>query len=140
MSEIRTELSKRNRHYISKFRYLELKYFCLQYPTWKRLCNSLDGFSRNPEYAIHDTGHGDPTLNCVQAKIIFLSRIKLIEDTAKEVDPIMANYILLGVTENLTYDKIKARLNIPCCRGEYYKLYREFFYRLHNSQNLHLLL
>ena len=142
MTEIRTELSKKNEFYIGKYRYLELKYFCLQYPSWKRIANSLDGLSKSPEYLalIKSTGHGDPTAKCVQAKMLFTTKMELVNRAVKETDDIMSNYILLGVTENLTYDKIKARLNIPCCRGEYYKLYRKFFYILHNSQNLQLLL
>lgn len=142
MAIIKTELSKKNDHYISKYRYLELKYFCLQYPSWKRIANSLDGLSRSPEYlSLLKTGeHGDPTARCVQAKTLFTTKMRLVEDATEDTDEILANYILLGVTENLTYDKIKARLNIPCCRGEYYKLYRKFFFNLHNSQNLHLLL
>lgn len=142
MTEIRTQLSKKNEFYISKYRYLELKYFCLQYPSWKRICHSLDGLSKSRDYIsiLKVTGHGDPTAKCAEAKMLFSKKMNLIEKAAYDADPIMSNYILLGVTENLTYDKIKARLDIPCCRGGYYKLYRKFFYILHNSQNLHLLL
>ena len=142
MSEIRTELSKKNDYYINKYRYLELKYFCLQYPSWKRIYYSLDGLSRSPDYIslFKVTEHGDPTAKCAEAKMIFTKKMDLVEKAAEEVDPIMSDYILLGVTENLTYDKIKARLNIPCCRGEYYKLYRKFFFTLHNSQNIQLLI
>lgn len=39
---IRPEISKKNRYWIDKHRYYELKHFCLQYPTWKKAYLSLD--------------------------------------------------------------------------------------------------
>lgn len=39
---IRPEISKKNRYWIDKHRYYELKHFCLQYPTWKKAHSSLD--------------------------------------------------------------------------------------------------
>lgn len=42
----------------------------------------------------------------------------------------LADYILEGVTKGLSYDQIRARSNIPCCRQSYYKLRRKFFYIL----------
>ena len=142
MAEFRTELSKKNQWYLNRYRYLELKYFCLQYRTWKSAYNSIDGLSRSPEYlALIKTGdHGDPTAKCAEAKMLFKTKMDLVEEAAKNTDPVMSEFVFKGVTENLTYDKIKARLDIPCCRGVYYELYRKFFYLLSNSQNSHLLL
>ncbi len=33
---LRSELSPKNKYYIDKHRYYELKHFCLQYPEWKQ--------------------------------------------------------------------------------------------------------
>lgn len=33
---LRSELSPKNKYYIAKHRYYELKHFCLQYPEWKQ--------------------------------------------------------------------------------------------------------
>ena len=43
----------------------------------------------------------------------------MVEKAAKEADPELADYILKGVTEGLSYDVIKARMNIPCCKDVY---------------------
>ena len=46
------ELSKTNRWWLPKYRYMELRYFALQYPGWKRQYAELSGnvglASRNP--------------------------------------------------------------------------------------------
>ena len=141
MSEIRTKISKKNPYYIGKYRYLELRYFCLQYSVWKEAYNSLDGFSKRPQDLIASyIGTGDPTAKCAESKLFFKTKMNMVENAAKDADPILANYILTGVTKGLTYDKIRARTNIPCCRKTYYQLYRKFFYLLNKSQNSHLLL
>lgn len=33
---IRAEISRKNKYWINKHRYYELKHFCLQYPIWKQ--------------------------------------------------------------------------------------------------------
>lgn len=53
-------------------------------------------------------------------------RTELLEKVAKETDDVIGNYILKGVTEGWSYDILKARLNIPCCKDIYYELYRRF--------------
>ena len=42
MSRTRNEISVKNKYYISKHRYLELKHFCLQYPEWKRALSYIE--------------------------------------------------------------------------------------------------
>lgn len=54
----------------------------------------------------------------------------MIERVANETDEILGPYILLGVTEGYSYDILKARYNIPCCKDVYYELYRRFFWLL----------
>ena len=43
-------------------------------------------------------------------------------------------YVLKAVTEGLSYDILKARFNIPCCRNVYYDIYRRFFWLLDKSR------
>lgn len=38
---IRSEISKKNKYFIDKHRYYELKHFCLQYKYWKKMYNNL---------------------------------------------------------------------------------------------------
>lgn len=137
---IRSEISKKNPYYISKHRYLELKHFCLQYPTWKRAYYSLDGLvhGRYDNY-IHTSNISDPTYKCVEARDRFKKLIDMVESSAIKTDITLSRIILIGITEGLSYEKLKARLDFPCGKTEYYKLYRKFFWILNETQNIHLL-
>ena len=48
---------------------------------------------------------------------------------------IRPEYILKGVTEGWSYDILKARSNIPCCKDVYYNLYRRFFWLLNKARD-----
>jgi hypothetical protein len=54
----------------------------------------------------------------------------MVKRTADETDISLSHYILKGVTEGLSYDKINAVVNVPCCKDVYYKMYRRFFWLL----------
>ena len=130
---IRPEISEKNRYWIERHRYYELKHFCLQYPMWKRGYLSLDGLSKNLlDQAYHtDIGqHSDPTSKCVIDRNFYSERMKMVEKAATDTDEGLSSYILKGVTEGVSYTYLKARLDIPCCRDTYYRLYRRFFWLL----------
>lgn len=128
---IRPELSDKNKYWIEKHRYYELKHFCLQYPIWKKAYLALDGFGRRPtELAIFSNTNSDPTFNCMEARKFYFDRMKMLEKTAIATDSELHTYILKGVTEGVSYDYLKVRLDIPCCRDTYYDLYRRFFWLL----------
>ena len=42
---IRPEITKKNKYWIEKHRYYELKHFCLQYPIWRKAYAALDGLT-----------------------------------------------------------------------------------------------
>lgn len=39
-------------------------------------------------------------------------------------------HFVTGVTSGVSYDFLKSRLDIPCCKETYYDLYRRFFWLL----------
>lgn len=130
---IRPELSEKNPYWIEKHRYYELKHFCLQYPLWQRSYTSLDGMSKLSSYdAIFSKArnHGDPVARCVMAREFYFDRMQMVEQTAMATDGELYRYILKGVTEGISYDHMKARFDIPCCKDTYYDLYRRFFWLL----------
>lgn len=130
---LRPELSDKNEYWIEKHRYYELKHFCLQYPIWRKAYAALDGLSGRPsELMLPDNfGHiSDPTARCAEAKAFYSKRIDMVEQVTKDTDNRMWNYILKGVTEGLSYDVLKVRTNIPCCKEAYYAMYRRFFWLL----------
>ena len=127
---IRPEISKKNEYWMDKHRYYELKHFCLQYNTWKKIYNILDESiikTNNIEFIPKSNKYSDPTAAIAEIKVYYLNRIEMLEKAAIKTDEVLSKYILKGVTEGLSYDILKARLNIPCCKDVYYKLYRYFF-------------
>ena len=134
---IRAEVSENNPYWIEKHRYYELKHFCLQYPIWKKVYASLDGLSghsTNFTPMVVSSTLGDPTARIGIAKTYYSDRIKMIERTVMQTDSSLGIYILQGVTEGWSYDIIKARLEIPCCKDSYYNLYRRFFWLLNKER------
>ena len=129
---IRPELSEKNPYWIEKHRYYELKHFCLQYPIWRKAYSVLDGYSNPPKdlasFVVTST-LGDPTAKCAMAKTYYSERTDMVERVAEQTDRELAEYILKAVTEGWSYDILKARLEIPCCKDVYYELYRRFSVR-----------
>ena len=135
---IRPELSEKNKYWIDKHRYYELKHFCLQYPIWKKAYASLDGLSKRPadlESVQKTNSISDPTAKCAEAKLYYSERTSMIEEVANETCSDLSSYILRAVTEAISYDHLKSRLDIPCSKDTYYELYRRFFWLLNRARN-----
>lgn len=132
-ANVRPELSKKNKYWIDKNRFYELKYFCLQYPLWKKAYGLLDGmklYSYDLSGVPGSSLPTDTTGNCVEERSIYFERMQEIEEAALETDPYLASYILKAVTEGLSYNYLQSILEIPCSRDTYYDRYRRFFWIL----------
>lgn len=130
---VRPELSTRSKYWIEKHRYYELKHFCLQYPLWRKARAGLDGWSKiqlNSVPVSRTNLVSKPTEKCAEARLFYSDRMRMVEKIAKETDDALSNYILKAVTEGISYECLKARLDIPCCKDTYYNLYRRFFWLL----------
>ena len=135
---IRPEVSEKNKYYIDKHRYYELKHFCLQYNEWKKsysLCNDSIIFTSTLERCGSTNIPSDLTAKYAIKKTQYGERIKMIEETAKEADEFLYIYILKAVTEGLSYVHLKSRLDIPCGKDMYYDRYRKFFWLLSQKRN-----
>ena len=135
---VRAELSQRNKYWIERHRYYELKHFCFHYPIWKKAYKTLDGLSKKSDnfYLPSKTNDiSDPTERCVEARSYYLRFIEMIEKTAMKASATFWHYILKGVTEGMSYDIMKAKLDIPCCKDTYYELYRRFFWLLDRARD-----
>lgn len=125
-TDIRPEISKNNKYHLPKHRYYELKHFCLQYPEWKKiyseLCNRVPG-------GIHKISESPKEDGRLYVRLRYLNKINLIEDSIKQLDPVIGKYVLKGVTEGYSYSHFRLR-GIPCCKDIYYEEYRKFFYIL----------
>lgn len=132
-TNIRAEVSLKNKYYIDKHRHYELKHFCLQYPSWRKAyIECLD--SDIPMAMIDGTqqtdGVYDPTSVRAVTRAHYSKRMQLIEQVAKDADRYLWHYILKAVTEGLSYTYLKTKLGIPCGKDMYYDRYRRFFWLL----------
>lgn len=136
---IRPEISEKNKYYIDKHRYYELKHFCLQYKEWKKayeLCNDSIIFTTS----LDNSSFGANTPSDLTAKYAirqaeYASKIRMIEQAAMEADEFLYRYILKAVTEGLAYTYLKTSMDIPCGKDMYYDRYRRFFWLLSNARN-----
>lgn len=135
---IRAEISEKNKYYIDKHRYYELKHFCLQYGEWKKeyaRCNESIIYASKFEREPASNVHSDLTAKYAIKKLQYGTRIKLIERIALEADEFLYPYLLRAVTEGLSYTHLKARHDIPCGRDMYYDRYRKFFWLLSEARD-----
>ena len=112
---------------ISRAKYKELKYFCMQYEEKRQELSRGYGLGA----VVSD---GMPKGNCpgnpVEGQAIrnamLQKDIELIEQTAIEADPDIFPWILKNVTGGMPYEY----LDVPMCRSDFYGTRRYFFYLL----------
>lgn len=135
---IRAKISEKNKYYIDKHRYYELKHFCLQYNEWKKayaVCNESIIFASKFEKESSSNVPSDITAKYAIKRAYYAERIKIVEKAAIEADDFLYPYILRGVTEGLSYTYLKTKLEMPCGRDMYYDRYRKFFWLLSEARN-----
>ena len=132
---IRPELSKKNKWWIPKHRYYELKHFCLQYPEWKENYESAIRYSTNGEQVNKPSIEWvDPVGNAVSVIEMYGKNISLVEHTAFTTDEFLSSYILKAVTEGLSFTTLQMVYEMPCRKDMYYDRYRKFFWILSHSK------
>lgn len=132
-TRIRPELSEKNKYWISRHRYYELKHFCLQYPIWKKAYAALDDMTiKSPilEIRLASSAIGDPTSKWAITKAYYSEKIDMVKKAAMAADEDLYIYILKAVTEDLSYNYLKTKLDMPCGKDMYYDRYRKFFWLL----------
>ena len=86
---IRPQISEKNKYYIDKHRYYELKHFCLQYKEWKKAyADCLDSiiFASNLIHEVSTNIPSDITAKYALKRAYYAERIKLIEQAAMDAD------------------------------------------------------
>ena len=134
---IRPTISEKNKYHIDKHRHYELKHFCLQYPIWKRTYAALLDLSIASSYMTgmpSGGGLSDTTAKSAIRRTYYADKIKLVEETAKEADPYLYEYILKAVTEGLSYTYLRTIMEMPCGRDMFYDRYRRFFWLLNEAR------
>lgn len=138
-TKIRAELSNKNKYWISRHRYYELKHFCLQYPQWKKEYEEMDDLPISTTSLIKVDSDNKTPSDLVSKyaieKACCYTKIEMIENAAKKADEFLYPYIIKAVTEELSFTYLKARLEIPCSKDMYYDRYRKFFWYLNRARS-----
>lgn len=112
---------------LSRWRYRELKYYCLQYPEWREKIRSMTYIK---SVKISDMPKSSKIENVTEKiilkKIELEQKCKIIEQTAKEVGFSIYKELIANVTEGVSY----YNLNVPCGKEYFYKVRRDFFLKL----------
>lgn len=135
---IRSELSKKNPYWIERHRYYELKHFCLQYPIWEKTYKTMNGLLGRPVDLVSfgKMKHiSNPTERVGIMKAYYAERMDMIRKSAEKANGDLAEYIVRGVTEGLSYDALRVKMGIPCCKDVYYESYRRFFWILNKIRD-----
>lgn len=131
-------VSKKNKYYLPKDRYLELLYFVKQLHFYEERVKELEEDIPNiRHYMLYsDLGtRGEHMANMdlhdkVMEKLKYESYISAINVAARDTDFLLGPVVLKGIISGQSYGVLNAKEQMPCCRNTYYALRREFFWRL----------
>ena len=117
---------------ISKNRFWELYYWCLQYGEWKDELKYKTDTVGAMEITDMPTSRnvGDATQQLAIRRSMLEQNCRLIEQTAIEADPDIYQYLLKAVTEDASYRYLDMIMNIPCGKKMYYDRRRKFYWLL----------
>ena len=118
---------------ISKHRFRELYYFCLQYQEWldelKYKTDDVGSVEITNMPTSHNNNSNVERLALRRAQLE--EKCKILEQTAIETDETLYQYIIKAVTnEGISYNYLKMVMNIPCCKNVWYDKRRKFYYLL----------
>lgn len=103
---------------IGKHRFYELRHFCLQYPEWKALYSTLDGWGS--EIGVNE---GDTTSRDGIRRADLRRNMEMIEETCREEGGEYAEMLLQYVTTG-------GKLKLKASQKDFWLYYRKFFWAL----------
>ena len=116
-------------------RMMELKHFCRQYKIWKDYCDAIDGFPKlNFSQGEHSGKVSNPTVTAVERREEYLEKIALIDKACKLSDERLERYLLIAVTEGVSYYGLRCHFGMQACKREYHEAYAKFFYILDKTR------
>lgn len=125
----RAELSQKNKYYLPKHKYLSTKYWCMEYPDWKRELAASPDMSSAIRYDMDrvQTSAGNKLEDIAIKRVEIESKVKLMENAAKRAAPGFYMYLLDGVSYDLPFWQLEKR-GIPCSKKLYYPAKRYFYW------------
>ena len=117
---------------ISKHKFAEVYHHCMQYQEWKDELKYKTDAVKSIEYG--KEGHGSGGTGSSTEKIgmrraELTKKCELIEQTVREADEDLYQYLLKAVTtEYVTYKYLKEIMGIPASKNVYYDRRKKFYY------------
>lgn len=122
---------KLEKYNISRSRYRELYYFCLQYDERKRKMEELRYSSPPQNDGMPKSGGISNPTERIGMKIARLAmENKIMEQAAIETSPDLCYWILEAAKYDLKFDFLHLREGMPCGKNEFQKLRHKFYYLL----------
>lgn len=122
--------AKSSKYYVERELYMTVVHFCRQYPTWIAELNIDPDTSRAITYdkeCVQTSMTGDMTADLAIRRVKIAEKVKLIDDTAKEVAGSCNSWLILGVCYGIPFFQLVSQ-GIPCGKDMYYSMRRKFYY------------
>lgn len=136
-TNIRPEVTKKSQYYINRERYYELLHKCRQYDIWKEKYRQLAKGSIPCSASKPEIGkaYGNPTENSVILMEDYAEKIALVNECAHLADEYMAPYIILAITQKLSYEYMNSFMGLAASKSSFYEKYRKFFWLMDQKVN-----
>lgn len=121
-----------SKYYVPEQVYLTVVHFCRQYPLWKAELEMTPNTQKAIDYsrdAVQTSNQFDQTAEIAMDRKMIADKKEIVENTAREVAGVFAEWLLLGVGHGLTYYQLVDK-GIPCGKDMYYDIRRKFYYVL----------
>ena len=130
MGKYRTP-SANSKYYIPKEEYLTAIHWCLRYPLWCAELELEPDTGKAIEYKEHvqSSNSFDPVQELAIRRAEIAAKKKMVEDTIKEVDESIYQYLLLGIGYGFTEHQLKQK-GMPCGHNYYYNKRQQVLYEI----------
>ena len=127
---MKSSISKKNKYWIPKYRYLELKNWVRQYAGWRHDLAELRYLKSKATAGVFTGDIPRPTEELATIRARLNRNMEIVEQACLEVMPEDPVIFLKAVTEGLSYDLLSMQRVISVSRSIWYESYRRFFYIL----------
>lgn len=131
MTQYRTPRTT-SKYYVPKEEYLTVVHFCRQYPLWVAELGIEPDTSKGVSYdkeRVQSSNQYDPTSELAMRRERLSRKKQLVDDTARAVADAMGKWLVIGVTQGLTYYQLRLK-GMPCGKNMYSSLRQRFYFEL----------
>jgi hypothetical protein len=129
MNELKM-LSIKSDFHLSKNRQREILYFVKQYPEFKQELRALDGMHSGIIKLDSKMPDDSAFTSIIFKRAKLIEKISVIELAAKETNDILWHFIIDSVITDHSWDYYDQHFHIDCGRNTWYRLRREFLWRI----------